>query len=457
MGDDTRKGLLRVGADFFGGPTDTVVSLIQQAQPKPGTVFHRLAKATGLPATKKLDPKKMPGTSDWIAEKTGIGGDSKEYNAARVAGNLGLMFLPSAVNTVRNFNPRKGDLNMWIGPKAKDYDTAKADEVKADFAGYRKTVEELMGRPITAAEVDHYNTKSMQNRRAIVEPVSGQVLFFSQDLDKVPQYGLDFFSQAVPQDWTPLGTIYPNKNLDRYQDLDGLPVKTRPDGIAAFTSVTQDSLPEFQRIHGDSVGGWISVNPTAIDRSQRPQGEVAEWLRHETEHNLQRIEGRPVGGSPQTAALLGARTVALPDSTHPDVGVDLGRQDAAVAAIANPTKAYDRIHGERMANSVEFHGYNPDEMPQLMKPGYMVPKLENSLIVEEGFLNPIELYLSGRLQYDPTRAGLKQYTSPKLGEDAKAIVGQRDLPSVKPRGEAALGLLSPALARLLAEGRKESP
>lgn len=100
MDNDTLKGIQRVGADFFGGPIDAIHTAINPL----------------IPADWQVPLKNTVGSSEWIADKFGIGGESPEYKKARATANLGLLAVmgPGSMMAMRNAGPGVGALSSWL-------------------------------------------------------------------------------------------------------------------------------------------------------------------------------------------------------------------------------------------------------------------------------------------------------------------------------------------------------
>lgn len=376
MSNDTKKGLLRVGADFFGGPVDTVVSLLNQLSPPTGGGARKLAAKAGLMEAERgqLDPNQMVGSSDYIATKTGIQGDSPEYHKARMAGNLGLMLAPWAVKTVKEFNPRQGDLNMWIGPKARSYDRDKADDT------FRNFKQSFSGK-LKATEIDDFNEAELHRTQSIIDPYTKKVLQYKPDLTMItPEMESNLIAQAFQpgHQERPLHSILKHEgNLGEYPGLAQMPVELRND--------PRGSLGSF-----DPMDKKIILNPAAASGTGIMPGDgIDQVLRHEITHAIQAAEGLPGGASPSRVAHL----ARLMRDELEFAGVDLNAAPSNPyislirMAERDPHDLYKRVAGERLADNAMTH--NQTFVTSLPAP----PRFSGSVALDGKALVPISEYL----------------------------------------------------------------
>lgn len=419
MGEDTKKGFLRVGADFFGGPIDTLRDFLQNTPPTllpPGPV-RALAAVAGLPSQPILpkgDSRQTVGSSDWIADKTGIWGDSPEYQAARAAGNIGLMLSPLMLKAIQGYKPHPGDLNMWIGPKARDYDHIKAAKTAKDYERFLK----LKGKRSTLSpnteDVDEFNKLAFAGRRSIVEPASKKVLqFVPETANKLDEWTFD---RLEPGKATLLKTIHKEPALENYPGLGETVVQNPgiPNFIAAFShDPAQATAQTPHRL------GHIYLNKEELlnyGNQFGPNGpEVARAfgsgvLRHETAHSLQRSEGLPPGGNPEMVRELGTDqrvTQAVLDKERhfnrapaPDLRqalIERAKSQVGDRAMQDPEAVYKNLIGEKLSISSEHHHLPIERVAEIG-----VPKFSGGVVLDNGELFPVSLYIKGHIPpYNP--------------------------------------------------------
>lgn len=470
MDPEAKRGLMRaLGPDLLGGPVDTA-AMVLQGMPRnllpPTPVAQLIARALGLPMgtvlpAEPVEDPRLVGTSEWIAEKGNLRGDSPRYVAGRVMGNLGLMALPFVAEKIANFRPRQGDLRMWIGPSADDYDTTVAEKVKRAYDRYMRASNSKLERDfnpagilpktpmITGDEVDRFNKQAFNKYQAVVEPASQKVLQFRPDtIDQVtgPAYlGLE---AGYPQ---LLGHLYPDPNLQRYPGLGKTAVEltTDPQFEGAFTGVTRKTSLKTT----PHKKGYIELNPYNIRASvghnyEASRAKAASVIRHEIQHSLQSSDKLPKGGSPESvkriadwmqkeAELLESQRAAG-HAPRPKDGRELlkemGLAQTARRGYENPEAAYRALVGERIATSAEVHNQPLDMVRE-----FGIPKFSNSIVIEDGQLVPISHYVRG---LKPTFSG----TVPR-GEAGKGYHW------TTPPTQENLGLLNEALAELLKRPR----
>lgn len=398
MSDDTKKGLLRVGADFFGGPVDSIRDFLQNTPPTllPPGPLRAIAHTIGLPS-KPILPKAPPGqtigSSDWIAEKAGIQGDSPEYQRARLAGNLGLMALPWAVETVRNFNPRQGDLNMWIGPKARTYDKDKADDTFRNF-------KQSFSGQLKASEIDDFNEAEMLRTQSIIDPYTKKVLQYRPDPTIVPPaLESNLIAQSMKQEGMeiPLHAILSgDERLGEYPGLAKMPVRLTADPSSSIGSYD----PMKQRFF---------LNPAKSSATSPVPGVgIDATLRHEMTHAMQHAEGLPSGGSvPRVRHLAGLMRDQLEMG---GVDVDQMGGDPFVRLILqaekSPYDVYRRIAGEVLADNAMTH----NNALVISQP--TAPRFAGTLALDGGAMVPVSEYLMpGRGPFYRTPGDLTQSSS----------------------------------------------
>lgn len=397
MSDDTKKGLLRVGADFFGGPVDTVVSLLNQLSPPTGGGARRLASRAGLMAEEQgqLDSKQMVGSSDFIAEKAGIQGDSPEYQRARMAGNLGLMLTPWAVKTVKEFNPRQGDLNMWIGPKARTYDKDKADDTFRNF-------KQSFSGQLKASEIDDFNEAELIRNHSIVDPYTKKVLQYRPDLTILSDADANnLISYTFKNDGleVPLHAILKKEgNLGEYPGLAQMGVQLSADPSSPLGSF-------------DPISKKFTLNPVRASSTipYMPGAGIDQTLRHEITHAVQQAEGLPSGGNPDRVRFLAG--LMRDELKAAGVDLDLMGGDPFVRIVNqaenDPFRVYKRIAGEVLADNAMNHYpmFNSTPTP-------LAPKFSSSVALDGSAIVPVSEYLApGRGPFYRTPGDLTQSSS----------------------------------------------
>lgn len=468
MSDDTKKGLLRVGADFFGGPVDLIYQILRSSQVPEGRTRDLLASrglATKKPPTLPVEDPKVLGSSEWIAAKTGLQGDSPEYRAARLAGNLGLMALPWAVDTVRNFNPRHGDLNMWIGPRAKDYDQPSASHLAEAYDRFMRRRERKSALGLTGEDVDAFNKLAFDKHKAIVEPASKKVLQFRPDTVQAadPHH---FMKMNDLDQRKLLKDLYPDPNLDQYPGLKMTMIE-RTDAPNYRGSFSPDSTlargpyPHRQGTMelntGDALERADAAGNVGLEKLKAATNLAGRTLRHEIGHSIQASEGLPQGGNSELLRRLGEQQLRKQElldeqrslgaaplpATVTDSLKELALAKAAERAVNDPYAAYEALIGERLSRSAEVHHLKP-KSPQetgglLYDPirEFGVPRFNNSLVIDQGELVPISQYVRG---LRPTFIGSPSGYSPSAA-------------AIPPAPENS-GFLTEALAQLL---KKRTP
>lgn len=431
MSDDTKKGLLRVGADFFGGPVDLSLTALQ-GMPRnllpPTPVAQLIARALGLPGGTVLpqEPKEDPryfGSSEHIASLTGLQGDSPDYRAARLVGNLGLMALPWAVDTVRNFNPRHGDLNMWIGPRAKDYDQPSASHLAEAYDRFMRRRERKSALGLTGEDVDAFNKLAFDKHKAIVEPASKKVLQFRPDtIQAADQH--HFMKMHDLDQPKLLQELYPDQNLLQYPGL-RMTMVERTDAPNYRGSFSPDpTLPGGPYPHrqgtmelntGDALERADAAGNVGLEKLKAATNLAGQTLRHEIGHSIQASEGLPQGGNSELLRRLGEQQLRKQELLNEQRGFGAAPLPATVTdslkeralvkaaerAVNDPYAAYEALVGERLSRSAEVHHLKP-KPPQetgglLYDPirEFGVPRFANSLVIDQGELVPISQYVRG--------------------------------------------------------------
>jgi hypothetical protein len=468
MNEEQKRGLLRVGADFFGGPVDLVYQILRNLQVPEGKTRDLLAShglATEKPPALPVEDPKVLGSSEWIAAKTGLQGDSPEYRGARLAGNIGLMALPWAVDTVRNFNPRHGDLNMWIGPRAKDYDHPDAYHLAEAYERFMRRRERKSALGLTGEDVDAFNKLAFDKHKAIVEPASKKVLQFRPDTVQTadPHH---FMKMNDLDQRKLLKDLYPDPNLDQYPGLKMTMVE-RTDAPNYRGSFSPDpTLPGGPYPHrqgtmelntGDALTTAEAAGNVGLEKLKAATNLAGRTLRHEIGHSIQASEGLPQGGNSELLRRLGEQQLRRQElldeqrswgaaplpATVTDSLKELALAKAAERAVNDPYAAYEALVGERLSRSAEVHHLKPVPTQEV---GVLpfdpvreqgVPRFANSLVIDQGELVPISQYVRG---LRPTFIGSASGYSPSMAAD---------LGSVRLQSPTAQGLLSPDLARLL--------
>lgn len=461
MDPEAKRGLMRaLGPDLLGGPVDTAAMALK-GMPRnllpPTPAAQLIARVLGLPMETVLpaepaeDPR-LVGTSEWIAEKGNLRGDSPRYVAGRVLGNLGLMALPYTAKKIANFRPRQGDLRMWIGPSANDYDTTVAEKVKRAYDRYMRASNSKLERNfnpagtlpktpmITGDEVDRFNKQAFNKYQAVVEPASQKVLQFRPDtVHQVASEAWKALSNNVPIE---LGHLYPDANLKHYPGLAQTVVEptTNPSFMGSFTEANR-KIPFKVTPHKK---GYMELNPglhygAGGGSNEGARAVAAQTIRHEIQHSLQASDKLPKGGSPESvrriadwmqkeAELLESQR-AVGHAPRPkderELLKEIGLAQTARRGYENPEAAYRALVGERIATSAEVHNQPLDMIRE-----FGIPKFSNSIVMENGQLVPISHYVRG--------------LHPPYGTDPVA--------AIQP-GPSASGLLSPALAEFLKRPR----
>lgn len=468
MNEEQKRGLLRVGADFFGGPVDLVYQILRNLQVPEGKTRELLAShglATEKPPVLPVEDPKVLGSSEWIAAKTGLQGDSPEYRGARLAGNIGLMALPWAVDTVRNFNPRHGDLNMWIGPRAKDYDRATEYHLAEAYDRFMRRRERKSALGLTGEDVDAFNKLAFDKHKAIVEPASKKVLQFRPDTVQVadPHH---FMKMNDLDQRKLLKDLYPDPNLDQYPGLK-MTLVERTDAPNYRGSFSPDpTLPGGPYPHrqgtmelntGDALTTAEAAGNVGLEKLKAATNLAGRTLRHEIGHSIQASEGLPQGGNSELLRRLGEQQLRRQElldeqrsfgaaplpATVTDSLKELALAKAAERAVNDPYAAYEALVGERLSRSAEVHHLKPVPTQEagvlpfdpVREQG--VPRFANSLVIDQGELVPISQYVRG---LRPTFIGSASGYSPSMAAD---------LGPVRLQSPTAQGLLSPDLARLL--------
>lgn len=461
MDPEAKRGLMRaLGPDLLGGPVDTAAMALK-GMPRnllpPTPVAQLIARALGLPMgtvlpAEPVEDPRLVGTSEWIAEKGNLRGDSPRYVAGRVMGNLGLMALPTVAQKIANFRPRQGDLRMWIGPSADDYDTTVAEKVKRAYNRYMRASNSKLERNfnpagtlpktpmITGDEVDRFNKQAFNKYQAVVEPASQKVLQFRPDtVHQADGPAYVELKMGYPQR---LGYLYPDPNLQRYPGLSKTTVEltTDPQSEGAFIEFTKKT-PLKATPHKK---GYIELSTDNIGASVGHDNELAKAkaasvIRHEIQHSLQASDKLPKGGSPESvkriadwmqkeAELLESQRAVghapRPKDTR-ELLKEIGLAQTAKRGYENPDATYRALVGERIATSAEVHNQPLDMVRE-----FGIPKFSNSIVIEDGQLVPISHYVRG--------------LRPPYGLDPAAITQP---------GPTATGLLSPALAEVLKRPR----
>lgn len=470
MSDDTKKGLLRVGADFFGGPVDLIYQILRSSQIPEGRTRDLLASrglATKKPPTLPVEDPKVLGSSEWIAAKTGLQGDSPEYRGARLAGNIGLMALPWAVDTIRNFNPRHGDLNMWIGPRAKDYDQPSASHLAEAYDRFMRRRERKSALGLTGEDVDAFNKLAFDKHKAIVEPASKKVLQFRPDTVQAadPHH---FMKMNDLDQRKLLKDLYPDPNLDQYPGLKMTMVE-RTDAPNYRGSFSPDSTlargpyPHRQGTMelntGDALERADAAGNVGLEKLKAATNLAGRTLRHEIGHSIQASEGLPQGGNSELLRRLGEQQLRKQElldeqrslgaaplpATVTDSLKELALAKAAERAVNDPYAAYEALIGERLSRSAEVHHLKPVVSPDVGVIPFDpirelgVPRFNNSLVIDQGELVPISQYVRG---LRPTFIGSPSGYSPSAAATPPAPENS--------------GFLTEALAQLLKK-RNPSP
>ena len=468
MNEEQKRGLLRVGADFFGGPVDLIYQILRSSQVPEGKTRDLLASrglATEKPPALPVEDPKVLGSSEWIAAKTGLQGDSPEYRGARLAGNIGLMALPAAISAIKNFNPHHGDLRMWIGPRAKDYDRATEYHLAEAYDRFMRRRERKSALGLTGEDVDAFNKLAFDKHKAIVEPASKKVLQFRPDTVQAadPHH---FMKMNDLDQRKLLKDLYPDPNLDQYPGLK-MTLVERTDAPNYRGSFSPDpTLPGGPYPHrqgtmelntGDALTTAEAAGNVGLEKLKAATNLAGRTLRHEIGHSIQSSEGLPQGGNSELIRRLGEQQLRRQElldeqrsfgaaplpATVTDSLKELALAKAAERAVNDPYAAYEALVGERLSRSAEVHHLKPVPTQEagvlpfdpVREQG--VPRFANSLVIDQGELVPISQYVRG---LRPTFIGSASGYSPSMAAD---------LGSVRLQSPVDQGLLSPDLARLL--------